>query len=339
MPYRMVEEVSPREEPTKTFDITRKYGVEIECVFGRESDKIDAMKDLKDEFEALGDGEGYYECERDNNQWHLKSDSSLTGGYDLEVVSPVLTGISGFHDIKKITDTLEFHNAEVNTSCGLHIHQDARNLPDKAFVKVYDFYKKNQESIDMLLPKSRRVGFRTSSGTPFNSPLGNLELGSYEQLKDQLTRGRFGRHTVINFRSYSLRGSIEFRQHSGTLKPHKIINWIVFTQAIINWARSTQETPFSYVAGETLASPLIDLKWFNLDIDNYVRQARNWILTRMQRFSNVPVLSGVPEGVATEAGLRTITSREEVPEGATIANDVHIEGAPQFTLRYSQEES
>jgi hypothetical protein len=49
-----------------------------------------------------------------------------------------------------------------------------------------------------------------------------------------------GRYFGVNFTAYLRHGTIEFRQHQGSLNPTKIWNWIVFTQTIMNRARSKQ---------------------------------------------------------------------------------------------------
>jgi hypothetical protein len=49
-----------------------------------------------------------------------------------------------------------------------------------------------------------------------------------------LTRGKF---STINFETWS-RGTVEFRQHSGTIEAEKIMSWCKLIRTIVNWSRT-----------------------------------------------------------------------------------------------------
>lgn len=58
--------------------------------------------------------------------WNLQSDTSIvvtnTGGTPMELVSPVLKGPNGLHEVKKACNWLSENRIAFNSSCGLHIH-------------------------------------------------------------------------------------------------------------------------------------------------------------------------------------------------------------------------
>jgi hypothetical protein len=43
----------------------------------------------------------------------------------------------------------------------------------------------------------------------------------------------------VNFCSYAIRGTVEFRSHGSTLVYKNIVNWVYLTQALMEKARST----------------------------------------------------------------------------------------------------
>jgi hypothetical protein len=48
------------------------------------------------------------------------------------------------------------------------------------------------------------------------------------------------RYQKLNFEPYRDQGTVEFRQHSGTLNYEKITNWIKVTQAMVETAKNRQ---------------------------------------------------------------------------------------------------
>ena len=240
-------------EYTYTFNQRRTFGVEIECVINDGVSRSELRQLLVDQGLEVSDPNTYGHSGSENTQWVMKWDGSITGpngtalrGNDqnLEIVSPVLSGMDGVEQIRKAMRVLRA-NCTVNRSCGLHVHHGVTDLLGWQMATLYVLYARNQKVIDMMLAPSRR------SDLPL-CPVCHGHLGPHyaRPLEDTVpmqTRvdgaafarrqgDHDGRYRVVNFNSYVRRGTIEFRQHHATLDGSKVVAWVVFTQACIEFA-------------------------------------------------------------------------------------------------------
>lgn len=64
--------------------------------------------------------------------WKIKTDGSLAiqarGFRPVEIISPVLTGIDGLQQVVEVANRLESIGAEVNRTCGFHVHVGAKSV-------------------------------------------------------------------------------------------------------------------------------------------------------------------------------------------------------------------
>jgi hypothetical protein len=125
----------------------------------------------------------------------------------------------------------------------LHVHHYAGDLSVKNFRNLYISYAKYEGLIDTLQPISRRGNN--------NQYCRSLITYGYDELVERLNRCKtiddirciFGtRYLKLNIESYVRYGTIEFRQGAGTTDADKIINWIMFTQLMV------ERSKFSIVA-------------------------------------------------------------------------------------------
>lgn len=167
--------------------------------------------------------------------WKFTTDGSIRSrmGYSpIELVSPVLKGQSGLDELKTVCKVLNETNCKVNVSCGLHIHHSAKvsgrkNIElCKTSAILYTYF---QDQFDKMLPHSRR---HSSYATAYR----NFDFDSLKRV-DENNGGNFGRYKTVNIESYWKHGTIEFRQHSGSVDFIKISNWIKLTQAVVKRAR------------------------------------------------------------------------------------------------------
>jgi len=198
--------------------------------------------------------------------WKVIYDGSVSGnGEDCEVISPPIKGKKGLEDLKKVVDAMNTFGVVVNTSTGLHVHHDAKNVSTDALgmlVQLYAFY---EGVFDTFQPKSRRgqnAGYCRSVKHYFNSDTA-LEVferinnrlrntdSSCEKIGNTINKGikasnfdslfryefRDQRYCKLNLHSYYKHGTIEFRHHSGTVDSEKICNWVELTQALIKYCQ------------------------------------------------------------------------------------------------------
>lgn len=221
-----------------------KFGVEME-ISNIDLSKYDLASKLREngiEARALNSVEhsGY-------NSWKIERDGSLSGANTMEIVSPVLVGVDGLMDLNKVTEVLNEYNAEVNTSCGVHVHHEASDLRYKDIKNVYKIYAKHEEAINGMLPKSRvNNSYAKTLKDEFEVKGESLveivdRVNSIEELKEEIAPESWSyyqqeRYYKVNFVAYVNHGTLEFRQHSGTTDYEKLSNWIILTHLMIEKA-------------------------------------------------------------------------------------------------------
>ena len=195
-----------------------------------------------------------------------------TPSVDAEIVLPPLCLFNSdgtpcqvaYEYLTSVCRVLNRLNCRINSHCGLHVHvgiyplsEDqpshlwtANSIAKKertgryyteglqsdaiSAVVWYDvLYRcsRQQHLIDRILPPSRTDN-RYCYPTNINAFEGrNANDATIESVK-QLTRGKF---SAINFETWS-RGTVEFRQHSGTIEVEKIMAWCKLIRTIVNWS-------------------------------------------------------------------------------------------------------
>lgn len=139
---------------------------------------------------------------------HVKNDSSIDEKSDTFACEiSILT--TDYVNLEKLCNLLKELGAMVNTSCGLHVHLDARNLTNEQ-KETRSFNLENSLNVLFkMLPKSR------SKST---------------YCKKQ--RSTSDRYSAINMTALDKFGTIEIRMHSGTTDFDKIKNWCEILKAI-----------------------------------------------------------------------------------------------------------
>jgi hypothetical protein len=131
----------------------------------------------------------------------------------------------------------------VDRTCGLHVHHDARDMTGTQLAWMLEFYVENQTVIDSILAPSRR----STSGAYYCQPwqqgekrtlysTARMAKSSPSLFNDQRN---FPRYRTVNVQSYAKYGTIEFRQHQGSLNPRKIAAWVRFGQAMMETAMAS----------------------------------------------------------------------------------------------------
>jgi len=183
-----------------------------------------------------------------------------TPAVDAEIVLPPLADCQvAFEYLETVCNAIASTGATVNRSCGLHVHisnaplddthsaarftgdsidhkeRTGRYLTGQYFadpldaVAVKDImvrYTRQQATVDSMLPPSRR-------GNRYCRPLSVAALEGANTL-NELTQATHGKFSTINLTTWS-RGTIEFRQHSGTIEADKTWNWVQFILNLVRW--------------------------------------------------------------------------------------------------------
>lgn len=272
----------------------RRFGLEIEVEFDRYEDRDRAIDDLARFVRIEDDHDDYLETGRNNDYYHIKHDGSLGSDAAIEVSTPPYRAVDNdLDELRRVLEALGGNGGYITRQCGLHLHQDAQNLPDRAFIMLHTFYFQQQKNLNWFFPPSRRVD--DENYNDYCRGLKRIVLDNVARMKSGILETT--RHGVVNFSSYSLRGTIEFRQHSGSLKYDKILAWAAFTNSLMEWAERTEDNPIDWQPTDCYYGPLIDVGWFKSGISTLLTNARDFYLRRLQRFIPDIVFEGIPNDV------------------------------------------
>ncbi len=201
----------------------RKFGIELEIVDINQQTALRALRAVGINVQA----EAYNHTTR--GHWKFVSDASVRNGF--EVVSPVLRGEAGIEEAMTVAEALSDAGATVNRSCGFHVHFDAADLSVADVKAIVHRYADHEAEIDAFMPPSRRGNTNTycQSVTRFL----NRRFDEARTI-DELAAAQSGRYFKVNLQSYRRHGTLEFRQHSGTVNANKVANWVRFLGEFID---------------------------------------------------------------------------------------------------------
>ena len=187
----------------------------------------------------------------------VKPDGTPT--VDAEIVLPPLADCQvAFEYLQAACNAIAAAGATVNRACGLHVHisnapleteELARFTGDSIAFKertgrymigtyfgepldavavkdIMQRYTAQQDVISSMMPASRR-------DNRYCRPLNPARIEAAQTL-NELTQATYGKFSTINLTTWS-RGTIEFRQHSGTIEADKIWNWVQFLLNLVSW--------------------------------------------------------------------------------------------------------
>lgn len=207
--------------------MNRQFGIEMEIAGINRETALAALRAVNVKVKS----EGYNHTTR--NHWKLVSDASVRGGF--EVVSPILTGEAGLAEAEIVARALDDAGATVNSTCGLHVHFDASDLNVNALKNILRRYAAHEAEIDAFMPKSRRGNENTYCKSIRGFVQGRLEDAA--SIQDLVAR-QHDRYFKVNLQSLGRHGTIEFRQHSGTVNAARIVNWVRFLAGFIDQCKT-----------------------------------------------------------------------------------------------------
>lgn len=226
----------------------RQFGVEAEFYGITPTVAVEALREVGIEVEWMS-----YTHEVTTN-WKIVYDASVTStgtgiGRGLELVSPILKGEEGLKDLEKALNALKNAGGKVNTTCGLHVHIDTAGMNGTQRKNFFNGYVKNQDLMDRLVSSSRRFNRQYTC---------RYSVSQAEQYADALENGYnvSSRYFTVNVMSYAKYGTLEFRQHQGTLNGKKAVAWVQMLLGLAKTAQSTTEQ--SVIAQFGSVSDLLD---------------------------------------------------------------------------------
>lgn len=200
----------------------RCFGVEIE--FNGINREAAAMALRAAGLEARSDG--YHH--RVVRYWKVVHDATVWGG---EAVSPILRGEDGLREMATAMRALSEAGATVDARCGLHVHHDMNGLTGDEIARFVEFYCQRNDTIDRMVSASRRNrGIGGDHLTPYELRNVTSSLRSHGTVYEAAA----SRYRSLNATCYPKYGTIEIRQHQGTLNATKAQAWVRFGWAIVD---------------------------------------------------------------------------------------------------------
>lgn len=209
---------------------------------------------------AFDELSGYtHQTDSEYEFWLAENDSSLDRG--IEVKSPPLKGYEGLRQVEIVVRHLRDMGAIVRNTCGFHCHQDCSDLSVADVVNMGRIWAMGwSKVIQYFIAPSRRnrnrfcyspeiVGIASNGGRDAvedhireatTEAVQNKEVWESKNCLDKCLYGErvfLSGRGQVNIGSLTMRGTIEFRGHQGTLSFRKILAWIIFTQALVNRAK------------------------------------------------------------------------------------------------------
>jgi hypothetical protein len=278
---------------------TRLIGAEIECI----SEKLS------------------YDCDNGENEARLPEYVSLTSDgslneHGVEIRTAPMAGARAEKMLKDLCNTLREAEADIDTSCGLHIHLNAPDYHIKHGEDTPETERKLHRLKNIMiayivyddvflsfLPRSRRrnrycrqlrEAIKLSEIREANTPnaLETLwyRVNPLEQYTDDELRRIKGNHynetryRGINFHSLFADGHLEIRYHSGTIDAEKILQWANIHAQMLDMFARPIDTDRLYDALTILSLPEKTQSLY--DLLNLSKDAQNYFNSRQTLFIN-----------------------------------------------------
>jgi hypothetical protein len=244
----------------------------------------------------------------------MQHDGSISvGGVEREVTTAPARGTALYDQVTQVCSRLADLHAKVDTSCGLHVHVDAKNLTWSQILGVVRVYTHVESALYSMVPDSRRGHYSKPWGSSlldaevFDAPtvkereerLGAAMYGSLAEY-DRMKEGPYkheARYHGLNLNAILLYGTLEFRLHSGTVDREKILNWAAICSAIVEWGRIHGEKSVRALQGD---APWKSLERIILSITGSMEIVK-YARARRDKFrKNSRINAGLPAAPTTE---------------------------------------
>lgn len=211
-----------------------KFGIEIEA----KGISLNQVASLLTNAGIQCTNEGY--THRVLSNWKVVTDSSVHGGFEL-VSPPLEYNDENIELVRKVIELLNEAGCSVDKQCGLHVHMEVSHLTGQHVANIYNRYRKYETNFDALQPESRRA----NNNSMCQSLCGRPEVQAHDSVADVCAQ-RQDRYRKLNLASFVKYGTIEFRQHAGSLNKAKVSKWLKFLGQFIEASR-----PVELVANST----------------------------------------------------------------------------------------
>ena len=186
--------------------------------------------------------------------WKSERDGSIRvtkpGQVACEFVSPILKGEAGVRHLVEFVEWLRAIGAQVNASCGMHIHIGAASAAGGEELTAY------VERLTRLVAFNSKAlyaqtGTITREKGVYCAPLGDQTkraIARVKRTKRLGDAGIAGRYHILNLTTLNTRGTVEFRCFAGTVNTTKVLLHLFSALALAIIARKAK-TPAQWSNG------------------------------------------------------------------------------------------
>lgn len=218
----------------------RRFGVEIEFELSEERTTYDGLTwepcpvpadEIVEALECAGIAcynNGYTHAV-ETDAWKIVPDGSVAYGHEL--VSPPLTWEQR-DQVATVCRVLRNLGAEATDVCGVHVHHEIPDLNLTAIKQLVRAWHSMRNVTKSLIDRSRHHSQWCADLT--SSDLHRFENATYVNACGRV----YDRYRSLNFDPFLRYGTVEMRQHEGTLNDQRILAWIAYGQAFIEAARA-----------------------------------------------------------------------------------------------------
>jgi hypothetical protein len=144
------------------------------------------------------------------------------------------------------------HDWHVNSSCGLHVHIDARDLSSDQALQVAYAYRRSYPLWKKFVGRDRATN--SMCGSPQYSARDIRDTEHIEDFAESRDRFEF-----VNWRSYLRHGSIEIRMYRGSLRAREVCNWVILHACFVDAVKDMTFDEIDEVIGATTRKNWIGL--------------------------------------------------------------------------------
>ncbi len=225
------------------------FGTEFEMVFRTGSDASSAIRELyRDGLSQSAEQVGYHATQR-SGFWVPSRDGSLSGGYGVEFVSPVLQDRpEDWEQVAHVLEVAKRHGAAVNNTCGAHTNIGTGPMDSRTFnwqrlaragigheLTLYRIGGANSDQYRSV----RQPGIHR--GTGYASPFGSeIQIG--ENTDAVTARRRISNNSRYTLFNCTHDGRIEMRYPNATLDTRQVQAQVIVANAMVHQASVIKRT-------------------------------------------------------------------------------------------------
>jgi hypothetical protein len=269
----------------------RYLGVEIEC--GAKRQAFSALNAALVRWDAASGDDGSVNCTR-----------------AMEIATAPARGRSFERQIEEICEALEETRGYVDSSCGLHVHVDVRDLNAKQLLTLVRLYSKVEPALYSIVAPSRRGGqYSQAWGAEFET--GEVfERGTVQERADRLDAVLYGsverakeikvrphkhscRYRGLNLNALLLYGTVEFRLHHGTVNASKIKMWAAVCSKLVEYAATHSERQIARLSGSAV-NTLLGVLAGDTEVVSWVKARRAHFANMERKRKGLPAIQNAP---------------------------------------------